>query len=160
MSTIGTLGPTSNELASLLSATKQATADAAQAVSEESKPAEPVVGIKVSLSGVGLQKAASEKSDNSDIAESGLPPSVQQTLVRIRELKQQIAEKMAELQALMADQSITPEDKQARVGAIQTTLAVLNAGLMTANAALEKASKSGVINEQQTRQAAVLAMKS
>ena len=159
MSTIGTLGPGNNELAALLSATKKTTADAAQAVAGESKPSEPVEGVKVSLSGVGLQKAAKDKSDNSDIAESGLPPSVQQTLVRIRELKQQIAEKMAELQALMADQSMTPEDKQARVGAIQTTLAVLNAGLMTATTSLEKATKSGVINEQQSRQAATLAMK-
>lgn len=66
---------------------------------------------------------------------------------------------MAEMQALMSDPSLTPEMKQSRVGALQTTLATLNAGLMTANNALTKSIKDSGLSKNQTTQAATLSMK-
>jgi hypothetical protein len=161
MSTIGSVGPGGSELATLQSVTRQLTdetADAA-ATSAKAETTTPVEGIKVSLSAAGMDKATGKDKPNRDIEESGLPNNVQETLKRIRELKQQIAEKMAEMQALMSDPSLTPEMKQSRVGALQTTLATLNAGLMTANNALTKAIKDSGLSKNQSTQAATLSMK-
>lgn len=120
-----------------------------------------VEGVKVSLSGAGVQKAADDKKShsNADIESSGLPDQTQKTLKMIRELKQKIEEKQQELQALVADQSMEPETKQARVGALQTAIATLTAGLATANQALEKQGKSGKLTDAQIQQASALAMK-
>lgn len=74
-------------------------------------PAEP--GLKVTLSAEGLMRSKTE-SKNSDIDESGLPDTVKQLLKMIRELKAQLAEKMAELQALMAQSDMDDETGQAR----------------------------------------------
>ncbi|KPC23628.1 Uncharacterized protein ABJ99_5195 [Pseudomonas syringae pv. cilantro] len=59
----------------------------------------------------------------------------------------------------MADSSLSPQAKQAKVGSLQTVLATLNAGLMTASAALEKASNSGQMTDDQVSQTAMLSMK-
>ncbi|WP_230081100.1 MULTISPECIES: hypothetical protein [Pseudomonas syringae group] len=67
--------------------------------------------------------------------------------------------KTAELQVVMADSSLSPQAKQAKVGSLQTVLATLNAGLMTASAALEKASNSGQMTDDQVSQTAMLSMK-
>ncbi|WP_256207127.1 hypothetical protein [Pseudomonas sp. P97.38] len=121
----------------------------------------PVAGVKVSLSGVGLQKSADERAANAnkDIEESGLPDTVQKILKMIRELKQKIAEKQSEMQALMADQSMTPETKQTRMGALQATLSTLTASLLTATASLDKLTKNGNLSATQVQQASQLAMK-
>ena len=121
----------------------------------------PVATVKVSLSGVGLQKSADERAANAnkDIEESGLPDTVQKILKMIRELKQKIAEKQSEMQALMADQSMTPETKQTRMGALQATLSTLTASLLTATASLDKLTKNGNLSATQVQQASQLAMK-
>jgi hypothetical protein len=121
----------------------------------------PAEGVKVSLSGAGIQKSVDDKKpkSNADIESSGLPDQTQKTLKMIRELKQQIEEKQQELQALVADQNMDPETKQARVGALQTAIATLTAGLATANNALEKQGKSGKLSAAQVQQASALAMK-
>lgn len=90
MSTIGSVGPGSSELATLQSVTRQVTdetADAAVTSAKADTPA-PVEGIKVSLSAAGMDKATGKDNPNRDIEESGLPNNVQDTLKRIRELKQ------------------------------------------------------------------------
>lgn len=119
-----------------------------------------VEGVKVSLSPNGLKKAAEARSSNSDIEQSGLPDQAQKILKMIREIKQQIAEKQQEMQALMADQSMSPEAKQAKLGMLQTALSALSASLMEANTSLQKLSKSGTLSAAQTEQAKQLAMKS
>ncbi|WP_243249150.1 hypothetical protein [Pseudomonas maioricensis] len=121
----------------------------------------PVEGVKVSLSGAGIQKAADDKKSNSnaDIESSGLPDQTQKTLKMIRELKQQIEEKQQEMQALIADQSMDPETRQARVGALQTAISTLTASLATANNALVKQGQSGKLSDTQMQQASALAMK-
>ncbi|WP_240350632.1 hypothetical protein [Pseudomonas viridiflava] len=123
--------------------------------------AAPVEGVKVSLSGASIQKAADDKKSNSnaDIESSGLPDQTQKTLKMIRELKQQIEEKQQEMQSLMADQSMDPETRQARVGALQTAISTLTASLATANNALVKQGQSGKLSDTQMQQASALAMK-
>ena len=98
-------------------------------------------GVKVMISADAF-KAAAAKSPNSDIDESGLADNVQQILKMIRELKQQLEKKMAELQAVATDKRLTPEQVQARVASIQGEISTLQAGLMSAQASLLKAMKT------------------
>ena len=118
-------------------------------------------GVKVSLSDAGLQKAADDRrsNPNSDIEESGLPDQAQKLLKMIRELKQKIEEKQQEMQAVMADQNMSPEVKQAKVGTLQSELGTLTANLMTASNSLDKFSKNGTLSAAQAQQATQLAMK-
>ncbi|WP_241802040.1 hypothetical protein [Pseudomonas corrugata] len=141
---------------------KKTTDEVAQAPANKSSTGTQVEGVKVSLSGVGLQKSANDRAANAnkDIEESGLPDQVQKILKMIRELKQKIAEKQSEMQALMADQSMSPEAKQVKVGALQATLSTLTASLMTASASLDKLSKNGTLSAAQAQQVVKLAMKS
>ncbi|NWF06851.1 hypothetical protein [Pseudomonas salomonii] len=118
--------------------------DAAPKATTEDKPAEPnaAEGVKVVISGAGMGMASAEKSSNSDIDESSLSDSAKTLLKMIRELKKQLAEKMAELSAAMADTSLTPEAQRARVANIQGDVAMLQAALVTAQTQLGKVLKS------------------
>ncbi len=118
--------------------------DAAPKAATEDKPAEPnaAEGVKVVISGAGMGMASAEKSSNSDIDESSLSDSAKTLLKMIRELKKQLAEKMAELSAAMADTSLTPEAQRARVANIQGDVAMLQAALVTAQTQLGKVLKS------------------
>ena len=80
--------------------TKKAAATDAAAVAptDEAKPA-----VSVTISGAAMKAAAAEKTSNSDIDDSGLADNVKNLLKMIREIKKQIAEKQAEMAAVMAD---------------------------------------------------------
>jgi hypothetical protein len=146
-----------------LQATGETLTEAASSPLEVSPLAEhsqTAQSVKVSLSGVGLQKSAASSADDRDIEESGLPENIQNILKMIRKLKQQIAEKLAELQAVMANRRLSPEESRAKVAALQSAMAGLNAGLMTANTALAKALKEAELSPELLMKAASLAMKS
>ncbi|KAA0948146.1 MULTISPECIES: hypothetical protein [unclassified Pseudomonas] len=100
-----------------------------------------VEGVTVTFSGASLNAAAAEKAANEDIDDSGLADNVKQLLKMIRQLKQQIVEKQAEMAAVMADKSLSPDQAQARLGGLQTALSGLQAGLTAAQASLLKAIK-------------------
>ncbi|AZC23695.1 hypothetical protein [Pseudomonas sessilinigenes] len=117
-------------------------------------------GVKVSLSGAGLKKSSSVAGRDSDIDESGLPQSVKQILKMIRKLQQQISEKLAELQAVMADKRLSPEEAKVRIGSLQSDLAMLNGGLLSANASLVKAMRQEGLTPEQVMKASALLMKS
>jgi small-conductance mechanosensitive channel len=120
----------------------------------------PFEGVKVSLSGAGLSKAASTKSSNSDIDDSDLPDNIKSTLKLIRALQKQLADKMAELQAVMADRRLSPEDMRAKVNGLQAEISGLNAGLLTANTGLAKAMKQMGLSPDQVMKVSSLLMKS
>ncbi|NVZ73014.1 hypothetical protein [Pseudomonas costantinii] len=109
----------------------------------EAKTAEPKTteGVKVTISGKGMGASQAEQSPNSDIDNSSLNDSTKQLLKMIRELKKQIAEKMAELAAAAADTSMTPEARLIRVGSLQAAVSTLQAGLVMAQTQLGKALK-------------------
>jgi len=159
MSFVGGITNGSNNLQPLSESSKSDQADELRA---SPLVAEPVVGegVKVSLSGAGLKKSSSAAGDDSDIEESGLPENIQQLLKMIRKLQQQIAEKLAQLQAVMADKRLSPEEAKARVGSLQSALAALNSGLLTANAALAKAMRDAGLSAEQVAKATALLMKS
>ncbi|VVO41247.1 hypothetical protein [Pseudomonas fluorescens] len=158
MQPIGGITNGSNSLQSLIESTSD-TARQQTSTSKTPEKSKTVEGVTVTISGAALQKAAGTgKTANSDIEESGLPDNIQQILKMIRLLKQQIAEKLGEMQAVMADRSLTPEQAQARVANLQTALGGLNAGLITANASLAKAMKDSGLSAEAVMKAMSLAM--
>ncbi|WP_223413906.1 MULTISPECIES: hypothetical protein [unclassified Pseudomonas] len=159
MATIGVLNPGNSGVQTLHEpANGLAGEDSAIAIGPATSPV--AEGIKVSLSGAGLTKAASSHGDNKDIEESGLPENIQQILKMIRRLQKQIAEKVALMQAVMADKRLSAEERRAKLGALQAAIGTLNGGLITANMALSKAMTQSNLTPEQVLKTASLAMKS
>lgn len=134
---------------------------ASSSAGAEEKPKE---GVSVTFSGAALikareAKAADQASDTSDIEESGLPENIQNILKMIREIKKQIAEKTAELQAVMSDKSLTPEQAMAKASGLQSAISALSAALTAANASLVKAMKDSGLSPEQSVKAGGLAAK-
>lgn len=129
-----------------------------QASTAERTPEELREGLRVSLSELGRSLFAKTEKKNQDIDESGLPDSIKQLLKMIRELKAQIAAKEAELKALMADQNLDPEARQAQLEALQSELAMLNGAWASANANLIKQLQEQGLSDEQMLTATTLAM--
>lgn len=159
MTAIGTLSPANSGVASLLE-TSRTTVDHEQD-GELSLLASPtlVEGVKVSLSGAAIHKSAGSGGDNRDIEESGLPENIQQLLKMIRQLQQQIAEKNARIKAVMADKTLSTEEKIAKLAALKGAIAALNNGLITANLSLSKVMNQSNLTPEQTMKTASLLMK-
>lgn len=158
MATIGVLNSGNNGVQSLLEPVSGSTGEnSAIALGPATSPV--AEGIKVSLSGAGLTKAASSHGDNKDIEESGLPENIQQILKMIRRLQQQIAEKVARMQAVMSDKRLSAEERRAKLGALQAAIGSLNGGLITANMSLSKAMTQSNLTPEQVLKTASLAMK-
>ena len=103
--------------------------------------AAPAEGVKVVISGAAMKLAKAQKDQNDDIEGSGLPDQVQKILKMIREIKKQIAEKQAQLQQVMANSNLNPEQARAQAAGLQAAIAGLSAALLNANASLVKAMK-------------------
>jgi len=157
MAAIGTLGPGSNDVAAMPETFKTSSANAHDSgLSEEAIPT-LVEGVKVSLSGASIEKAASVGGENSDIDDSGLPENIQQLLKMIRKLQKQIAEKKALIEAIMADKRLSNEEKIIKVASLRGAIAALNTGLITANLALSKVvGQSGLTADQNMKVGSLL----
>ncbi len=126
-------------------------------------PSEPVdmqealQGIKVTLSEQAQKISAAAKSDD-DIDKSSLPDGVKQALKMIRQIRQQIAEKQAELQAVMADKSLSEEARMQKAQGVQSQLTSLNGALVTATGALLQAVKQAGLSPDQLQEMSGLLM--
>jgi Sec-independent protein translocase protein TatA len=119
-------------------------------------PSAGTEAVKVTLSSEALNRAGKVASANQDIEDSGLPETIQQLLKMIRQLKKQLAEKSAELQAVMTDRSLSEAQRQARLGALQSEIGALSGGLSSASANLAKAMQEQGLSPGQMLQAASL----
>ncbi|WP_161865375.1 hypothetical protein [Pseudomonas yangonensis] len=123
----------------------------------EPSPEEVREGLRVSLSELG--KSMSVKPDkNEDIDKSELPQAIKDLLKMIRELRAQIAEKQAQIDAIMSDQSLDAEAKRQQIEGLQSELASLNSALTTANANLIKLMRENGLSSEQMQAATALAM--
>ncbi|UCJ16077.1 hypothetical protein K5Q02_20030 [Pseudomonas sp. MM211] len=138
--------PTSSA-ATATAAPAETTEDASTAAPTAGASAEP--GVKVTLSAEGLMKSKSSDK-NSDIDESGLPDNVKQLLKMIRELKAQLAQKMAELQAIMAQSDMDDETRQASAQALQTEVGSISGALTTATAELARVMRDQKLTTEQS----------
>ncbi|HEX8596608.1 MAG TPA: chemotaxis protein [Pseudomonas sp.] len=87
-------------------------------------PSKSNESVQVTLSAAGQARALLSHSPNSDIAQSGLPDSVQKILTSVRESQKGMDRLANELQAAMKDKNLTPEMRQAKVSALQTVSAI------------------------------------
>lgn len=160
MTAIGTLSPGSSGIAASPEVTgPDAAIDRDDALSNAATPT-LVEGVKVSLSGAAIAKSAGVGGKNSDIDESGLPENVQQLLKMIRKLRQQIAEKNAQINALMANKTLSNEERFARIAALKGAISALNNGLITANLSLAKVIDQSGLTADQNLKTNTLLMKS
>ncbi|MGF0237037.1 hypothetical protein ACQR3P_27065 [Rhodococcus sp. IEGM1300] len=160
MASIGVLNSGSSGVQILQESSSSAPANDAVSEFDPLAASSVAEGIKVSLSGAGLSKAASSHGDNKDIEESGLPENIQQILKMIRQIQKQIAEKLARIQAVMADKRMSNEERRAKLGALQSAIATLNGALITANLSLSKVMSQSSLTPEQVLKTASLAMKS
>ncbi|GAC1033387.1 hypothetical protein thsps21_42160 [Pseudomonas sp. No.21] len=117
------------------------------------------VGIRVSLSEAGKAQASDEAKKNQDIDESSLPDSIKQILKMIRKLKEDLREKMAELQSVATDQGLDDETRMQRMEGLQSEVASLNGAISQATASLMKAMREAGLSGEQMLEAAQLLMK-
>jgi len=128
-----------------------------QLTAVEPSPEQAREGLRVSLSELG--KSMSAKPDrNEDIDKSELPQAIKDLLKMIRELRAQIVEKQAQIEAIMSDQSLDAEAKRQQLEGLQTELASLNSALTAANANLIKLMRENGLSSEQMQTAATLAM--
>lgn len=128
-----------------------------QASSAEGKqPDEQQVraGLRVSLSELGQARASAK---NEDIDEAELPDNIKEILKLIRALRQQIAEKQAALQALLAQTGMDADARQMHADALHSELISLQAALSGAQASLVNALRDKRLSDDQCLQAASLA---
>ncbi len=113
------------------------------------------VGIHVDLSPLGLQK--SKKADrDKDIDESDLPDSVKQSIKAIRDKQEELEKKQQELQQLMSNSSMPPEEKQEKVEALQAEVSSLSRGLVDSKNNLVSSMQDQGLTEQQIQTAMAL----
>lgn len=122
---------------------------------EKATKEDPFEGLRVTLSDMGKARAS---ASTKDIDDAELPDNVKEILKMIRELREKIAEKKAELQALAADTAMDPQLKQARLEALQGELASLQGALSIAQGNLLTALKDKRLSDGQRMQANSLAM--
>ena len=127
----------------------------ARAAGEEASEREVRDGLRVTLSELGRVRAAAK---NDDIEEAELPDNIKEILKLIRALRQQIAAKQAELQALAADGEADPQARQLRLEALRIELSSLQGALASAQASLAEALQDERLSDDQRLQAARLAM--
>jgi Sec-independent protein translocase protein TatA len=120
-------------------------------------------GTRVTLSDLGQALAAKRQGanqpvKNQDIDSSGLPDTIKDLLKRIRELKEQIREQQQKLNTIMANQRLSPEEKQKQIQQAQATINSLNGALTSAYGQLAKTMRDQDLNkEQQISVASLLA---
>jgi len=113
------------------------------------------VGIHVDLSPLGLQKSKKAERDK-DIDESELPDNVKQGLKAIRDKQEELEKKQKELQQLMSNSSMPPEEKQEKVKALQAEISTLSRGLVDSKNNLVSSMQDQGLTEQQIQTAMAL----
>ncbi|WP_220813359.1 hypothetical protein [Pseudomonas paralcaligenes] len=127
----------------------------ARVAGQEPSEQEVHESLRVSLSELSRTRASAK---NEDVDEAELPDNIKEIVKLIRALRQQIAEKQAELQALAADGDMDPELRQVKAEALRSELATLQSALTSAQFELADALKDKRLSDDQRMQALKLAM--
>ncbi|MBB1631291.1 hypothetical protein [Cupriavidus sp. UME77] len=162
MSTIDPASSSSGQFAAataLAGAASLATTSQATPASQ-SGGAKPSSGIHVDLSSAGRTLAAGKPGGssgrNSDIDNSNLPDTAKDLLKRIRELREELARKQQELQAVASAQNLSADQKQVRLAALNQAMGSISGAISSASGALVKAMEK--TSPEQQMSAAALAM--
>lgn len=115
-------------------------------------------GVRVSFSQLGRELSVQGEKKHKDIDDSDLPDSIKNLLKMMRELKQQIAMKLAELQQLMSNDSLDPGQRNVRLQALQAELGALNSALSSVSNNLARLMRELGLSSEQMQTAATLAL--
>lgn len=130
-------------------------AAAAQAQADGTERQESAAGVVLHISPAGTRQArASQK--NQDIDDSDLPDTIKDLLKMIRELKAQLQERTQALQRLMADTSLSDEERSQQAQQLQAEVTTLSGALATAMGQLTKAIKEVNLSDAQAGEVAKL----
>lgn len=133
-------------------AAAQAQADGTDTGTERQESA---AGVVLHISPAGTRQArASQK--NQDIDDSDLPDTIKDLLKMIRELKAQLQERTQALQRLMADTSLSDEERSQQAQQLQAEVTTLSGALATAMGQLTKAIKEVNLSDAQAGEVAKL----
>ena len=113
-----------------------------------------IPGVYVSLSELGKTNAK-QAEQNKDIDDSNLPDTIKQILKTIRDLKQQIADKQAEIDKATQD-GLQSEQQREKLKLLQTELGMLNSALGSAQQSLNKAMQQQDLSDEQIQTALAL----
>lgn len=108
-------------------------------------------GVYVSLSELGKTNAK-QAEQNKDIDDSNLPDTIKQILKTIRDLKQQIADKQAEIDKA-SQEGLQSEQQREKLKLLQTELGMLNSALAGAQQSLNKALQQQNLSDEQIQTA-------
>ncbi|MGP9800531.1 hypothetical protein [Rheinheimera sp. NSM] len=108
-------------------------------------------GVYVSLSELGKTNAK-QAEQNKDIDDSNLPDTIKQILKNIRDLKQQIADKQAEIDKA-SQEGLQSEQQREKLKLLQTELGMLNSALAGAQQSLNKALQQQDLSDEQIQTA-------
>ncbi len=132
-----------------------AAATQARADGTDTERQESATGVVLHLSPAGIKQAqASQK--NQDIDDSDLPDTIKDLLKMIRELKAKVQERTQALQQLMADTSLSDEERSLQTQQLQAEIATLSGALATAMGQLTKAIKEANLSDTQASEVAKL----
>ncbi|AQU81253.1 MULTISPECIES: hypothetical protein [unclassified Halomonas] len=81
---------------------------------------------------------SSQETKKANIEDSNLPQEIKELLKRIVEYREKISEKQQELEDAMRDQSLSDEQRQAKLSALQKEMSSLNSALQEAMGQLSK----------------------
>lgn len=116
---------------------------------------------RVTLSDLGQilsakRQAANQPVKNQDIDNSSLPDTIKDLLKRIRELQEQMREQQQKLNAIMANQRLSPEQRQQQMQQVQATINALSGALNSAYGQLTKLTRDLELNKEQQMSVASL----
>lgn len=100
-------------------------------------PAPVKTGVEVLLSAKGLSQARYDRQ-TADIDASSLPTLVKEQLKTIRRIQVQIANKMAELKAVMKNHSLTAKERESKARLLQLEMRTLSSAVMVATGNIGK----------------------
>ncbi|MET0612669.1 MAG: chemotaxis protein [Pseudomonas caspiana] len=127
-----------------------------KAASQSNAAAQTPQSVDVKLSAAGLARAALSGSANTDIAQSGLPDSVQKILTSVRDSQKRLAQSNSELQAAKDDKSLSPDMRQAKAAALQTVSAIYQRQISTSASDLSSVMNALQLNSADKTKASML----
>ena len=108
---------------------------------EQAETARPA-GVHVDLSSIGKAMASHtvrrQARRNDDIDQTDLPDEIKTLLKRVREIREQLQQKQAELREAMNDTRMRPEQRKMRVAMLQSEIMALSAALILTSNALSR----------------------
>jgi hypothetical protein len=85
----------------------------------------------VNISAEGQSKLLEDPHSNDDINASKLPDGIKKYLSAIREIQDKIGKKLRELQQVMRDSTLSPQERAARINQVELEVSILNNVLFT-----------------------------